>query len=62
LTQQELSILSVDADEGNGELTIQIPYECQKILKGFYPLSPFNISTFLIKRTKNSESCNRVYY
>lgn len=34
LTQQELAILSVDADEGNGELTITIPFECQALIKG----------------------------
>ena len=53
-TQQELAILSVDADEGNGELTIQIPYECQKILKGEFwqRLIFFKLIFIIFKKNK----------
>ena len=50
LASDELANLSVDADEGNGELSITIPESCRDSIKSIH----FDILKFTINKIKNS--------
>jgi transcription initiation factor TFIID subunit 2 len=57
LTLEENAILSVDADEGNGELTIKVPVACQKAFNGIFSCENCFIIIILAKKNQLSYPC-----